>query len=127
MRSLAILLFLQGLPAPDSAVRTCWRGRPLPHCAAFVVTDFAYLRRLNGPPDGGVMAVTGELGAMVNAGPRTAWGATAVKSLGTERSYVGLRLRYRHWLNDETSLDLAPGVTLWGDHDQFALKSPSAT
>ncbi len=119
MRSLILLLILQD--------PTCWRGRPLPHCAAFVVTDFTYLKRLGAPPTEDVMAVTGELGVMANTGPRTAWGATVVKSLGTDRSYVAIRPRYRRWLNDETSVDLSPGILLWGDHDRFRPRFPSFT
>lgn len=50
-----------------------------------------------------------------------------MKSIGADRSYVAVRPRYRRWLNAETSLDLALGVVLSGDHERLTPRYPSFT
>lgn len=113
--------------APATATRPpCFRGRPLPHCESFMITEFHYGKPAFGSRSGDAY-VSGELGGMVNTGPRTAWGGAVVKSFGAERSYLGVRPRYRRWLTDETSLDLSLGILLSGDHERFAPKFPSFT
>ncbi|HEV8264705.1 MAG TPA: hypothetical protein VGQ06_07125 [Gemmatimonadales bacterium] len=118
--------------ASDSTGPTCWRGRPLAHCESFWITDFTYGTRLNAveEPGGGKVKgdyLTWEFGGMVNQGPRHAFGAAMIKSFGHERSYFGVRPRYRRWLNSETSLDVSVGILVSGDHDRFRPRFPSFT
>jgi hypothetical protein len=93
----------------------CFRGRPLPSCATFAVSEFGYGRSSVGETDAFVSpavdpnVVFWELGLMRNVSAHSALGGTV---LFTSRFSLGMKARYRRWLNREFSLDLAPGLTL---------------
>src|SRR5437867_7375406 len=59
----------QGVPAPNAPKALCFRGRPLPSCRAFWLTEFGLSL-----PDG---PFGWELGGMRNVGKRSAVGGTA--------------------------------------------------
>jgi hypothetical protein len=54
--------------------------------------------------------LTGELGWMRNQNQRWAWGATAFLGFGDNADGLGIRPRFRLWLDHTVSLDLAPGL-----------------
>ncbi len=123
-------------PAPreafDSSSGLCWRGRALPTCRTFVLTEIGYYAvgavtqrhfQYTYPTGTGDSVtyryaedamspqLTAELGMMQNTGPRTALGATIVLGFGTGGADVGLKGRYRRWLSPSgMALDLGAGV-----------------
>lgn len=106
-----LFLCLLVLAPPVAAQTSCLRGRPLPTCTNWWITE-PFLGSVHsggtfaGQPHRRSDAVFGiELGAMINATPRHAAGASFVWSTRT----VGARARYRLWLTPELGLDLGPG------------------
>lgn len=131
------------LAAQDSTQATpklCYRGRPLPQCKRFVITEVGYYGRAAGSretftytyptTDGGQQEVsytendigsqlTFEVGLMGNRGPRAALGATLLLGLGTGGADVGLKGRYRRWLTpDGIALDLGAGIVSGGGNSR---------
>lgn len=104
------LLLLSG--GRSLAAQGCFRGRPLPRCRSFWITEAEGGVRLAGPgaPGGELDARLGvELGWMRNLSRRTAiGGGVAVGWDGVE--FVSLRPRYRRWLTPAVALDASPGV-----------------
>jgi hypothetical protein len=102
----------------------CFRGRPLPDCRGFFLTEvytgvaFAHWpasQHFDGLPYVG----EGAVGYLWNLDARQAIGGLAfVEGGGSAQSQIearaGLRFRYRLWLNDAFSLDASPGVALVG-------------
>jgi hypothetical protein len=119
-------------PAPRPPERVCFRGAPPPRCDTFWITDFQYLVRLNpvgpsyGPPEP-TRYLTWELGGMSNAGPRHAFGGALFGALGDEQSHLGMRGRYRRWLDNRNALDLSLGVLIRGEHVRLVARYPSYT
>src|SRR5437762_6360603 len=79
----ACLLFLAGAAAAQTPSRTrdCYRGRPLPPCRSFWITEFGLLGRLNALPEPRTTVdpfFRWEVGGMQNRNERTAFGATIV-------------------------------------------------
>ncbi|MCC6930473.1 MAG: hypothetical protein IT359_15915 [Gemmatimonadaceae bacterium] len=112
--------------------RLCWRGRPIPTCRTFVLTEIGYYAvaavtqrhyEYSYPDGSGGMVTYGyhddmaspqlttELGMMRNTGPRTALGGTLLIGFGTGGGDVGLKGRYRRWLSPSgMALDVGGGV-----------------
>lgn len=110
----------------------CWRGRPLPKCRTFVLTEIGYYGvaavtqqhyqysypGTNGDTvtyryseDAMSSQLTAEVGVMQNLGPRTALGGTFVLGFGTGGADVGIKGRYRRWLSPTgMALDLGAGI-----------------
>src|SRR5262245_31869740 len=108
----------------------CWRGRPLPHCRAFLLFEFSAPRFLTGTKLDMAVAQQGngysryeqglvsqfvfDLGAMRNVSDRDAVGGTVM--VGTivddpsRRWVIGATARYRRWLTPIVSADAATGV-----------------
>ena len=82
----------------------CFRGRPLPECSSFFITEAEVGYVLFGPdlhsfPD----FVFGlDVGLMRNLSPHDAVGISA----GASNRYVTLGPRYRRWLSDKVALDV---------------------
>lgn len=122
----------------------CWRGKPMPACKTFLITEIGFHYRMLRPsrtvsfPGGvGLMPytqkrqaaskfITAELGAMNNVGQRTAFGLTL--SFAGENgnigsgfdASVGVKARYRRWLaSDGVSFEVGAGVE--SREDLFAL------
>jgi hypothetical protein len=102
---------------PDKTISTeprsrCVGGRPLPHCANYLVIDFAVLGALTANEYGSRdNRVSADFGLMQNRGLGSAVGG----SLGIHAgSLVGLSLkaRFRRWLTPQVGLDFAAGVLL---------------
>lgn len=118
--------------APAAAQRApiCFRGRPLPRCRAFFLTEASYLRRLVGTQrtyqqsrfDGASYPISvrdldqqhlsWEVGYMVNRGSQRAVGATLMMGTGDAGARVAAKGRYRYWIDGgDASVDLSLGVT----------------
>jgi hypothetical protein len=106
----------------------CFRGRDRSRCGSFLITEAGVLSVLRGDlGDRREQKMLGflEYGAMVNIGPSSAVGVTALGESGTNHNRVGFRARYRRWLGHGFSIDLAPGVIIWDFEDRFTrYKSP---
>lgn len=103
-------------PAP-ARPHVCFRGRPLPRCSAFWITEFGLAARLTPAEFANGPLYTWELGGMKNRGTRNALGAALFVEGSDEGGAWGLRPRYRRWLNPKTTLDLAPGIAIGGDRN----------
>src|SRR5204863_210263 len=110
----ACLLFLAGAAAAQTQSRTrdCYRGRPLPPCRSFWITEFGLLGRLNALPEPRTTVdpfFRWEVGGMQNRNERTAFGATIVIEADDLGSRYGITPRYRRWLAPSLALDLSAG------------------
>src|ERR1041385_6229671 len=114
MRPLAIALLAvvttAGTPLA-SAAQTCFRGRPLPHCRSFWLTEAEAGAVLAGRSGSGSENVRlgVELGWMRNTAARSAFGG-GIAAGHEQDAYVSLRPRYRRWLRSPCAIDLSPGV-----------------
>jgi hypothetical protein len=114
--SLAAAATLWTLAVTDVAeAQTCFRGRPLPTCRSFWITEAGYARRLSPAEDHGDV----ELGRMWNLGSRIALGGTVTGAYHSGFQLV-LKPRVRRWLRPPLlSAELAAGVVVaggpWGD------------
>lgn len=109
---------------PDTgSSRECFRGRPLPTCKSFWITEAGYAGRLTSgdefrPSDGsststpgGSLLATLELGYMWNVGPRLALGGGV--GAGTfEGIYFAVKPRVRFWASPDVAIDLEPSIRL---------------
>lgn len=106
---------------------TCWRGRPLPACTRFVITELGYLRQIATTrtpitnPDGTLLDSRGDddfggllyidVGMMQNVSARTALGATLTLGSGLYGDRTALTGRYRRWLDTSgVALELSAGL-----------------
>ena len=109
------LMLIGGRVAAQAPTGLCFRPRPRPACSAYMITEFgvgASLSRGEFHPAGPLF--TWELGGMKNLGERSALGVAVFVNgfdLGTG---LGVRPRFRRWLSQEISLDVAPGIILSG-------------
>jgi len=109
--SMVASILLAGTIGPSPAqAQTCFRGRPLPTCGSFWITEAGYGRR---PQEGGEHHFSWELGGMRNLNEESAVGATVYLTLGYSEAW-GLKARYRRWLSSSTSLEVAPGMLIEG-------------
>lgn len=120
---IAVLLAAVLIQTPThtaSASGPCWRGKPLPECRTFLVTELGVYARLDDDPTGATdnpVYFTLDVGLMKNVSPTTALGFTAYGGTGDSHARVGARFRYRRWLSRDFSLDVAPGVIVYGSED----------
>lgn len=101
----------------DAPRELCFRGQPLPTCKSFWIFEAGYVYWLNGHWDH--HTAVWDLGLMANANERLAFGATffAVAG-GGQDPRVGLKARFRRWLNHSTSVEASPGVLLLGGYGE---------
>lgn len=97
------------LPGSSPARKDCFRGRPLPECANYVISEIAYGRNGYSGTNFENNYATAEVGLMFNQGLRAAMGAT-LSQTWSEDNKLGVNFRYRWWMNPYFHLDLAPGV-----------------
>ena len=90
----------------------CFRGKPLPECRSFFVTEAGLSIRLDSHSQSESRSLTFEVGYMVNRGTSSALGATVFLRGVDPVSGIGVRPRYRYWLTKESSLDISPGILL---------------
>ncbi len=104
----------------------CFRGKPAPECKMFFLTeiDLGYILQPNYDESDERFYFNLELGGMYNLNKQSAVGGTffgvnwGPPNCGT---YSGFKVRYRQWLSSSVSLDISPGLSLWGEgkHPQF--------
>jgi hypothetical protein len=106
------LLLLAALGEPLAA-QACFRGRPLPRCRSFWITEaeggVSLVRPATQAGNFGGARLGIEVGWMRNLSPRTAIGG-GVAAGWDGREFVSLRPRYRRWLTPVLALDASPGV-----------------
>jgi hypothetical protein len=103
-RPIAAVALLLSLAAPLRAQQAaCFRGRPLPHCRTFWLTEFGV-----SPFDG---MFGWELGGMRNLGTHSAVGGTLYLRVDGGTAY-GVKPRFRRWLSPVVALDVSPGVII---------------
>lgn len=113
-KHIALVLLLVSVnyaQAQEMATRpsACFRGRPLPICQSFWITESSLLGTLaqNDPfTSTGDPFWSVEVGWMRNMSPTAAVGG----GVAFADTYVSLRPRYRRWINTTTSVDGAVGV-----------------
>jgi hypothetical protein len=88
----------------------CFRGRPKPTCDNFWLTELGFAKRVTSDS---APLYTWELGWMVNRGTRRALGVGVFFQVEDETEF-GIRPRLRLWMSRAISVDLAPGVILFG-------------
>ncbi len=116
-------------PAP-TARRFCLQGRPRARCRGFALLELTTHSHWFGskiddvvtrPGTGGsrwddalASHITGDIGAMVNVGARTAIGGTitggSVRTGGRPLRVLGATVRYRRWLTPAISADAGAGL-----------------
>ncbi len=104
----------------------CFRGKPLPQCKTFWITEFGYSHRLDRQSNADFY-FTWEPGLMRNVGRQTALGATLFLGADEDGHRFGLKPRYRRWLNNSVSFDLGAGVLLGGENNFFNHRFPGLT
>lgn len=107
--------------------KVCYRGRPMPKCDIFILTDLTLQGRIVRPeakirylsydstmrvetvrPNEYVLSL--ELGGMKNLNAKNAAGMTAIFDLDGDEFNVGMKARYRRWLEaNGLALDVGAG------------------
>lgn len=97
--------------------------RPLPECRHFLISEFGVVYRCDNPPEAEAEVWTtflAEVGLMRNVTLQSAVGCALFGEGGGDGSRAGIRGRYRLWLKprgkrpSRSSLDITPGIILWG-------------
>jgi len=131
-----LLLALPFVAKPSAAEETsapptkpshalCWRGKPLPECRSFLITEMGVLARLDhasSEPDSRIVVMF-DLGWMKNVSRREAIGFSGY-ALSGDTSRLGLRGRYRRWLSRHTAIDISPGILLSGENSAIDYDPP---
>lgn len=122
----ALAVAAVGLAASQPlAAQACFAPHPLPRCRSYWITEAGLSARLDPHPQTEGASATLELGYMANTGARSALGAAVFLRGGEPVGGVGIRPRYRRWLGEKVSLDVAPGIVLKAlSGGQFSLRSP---
>ena len=103
--------------APRSFAMT---SGPLPNTRSFMITHLGIAARVDaGSPlyNKGDAYALADLGWMRNVSQRFAVGGDMYVGGDDYRLRFGPKLRLRYWVSRAVSVDLAPGVLLWGDED----------
>jgi hypothetical protein len=131
MRHQRAVLIVVALAAANLAplrplhAQACFTPHPLPRCRSYWITEAGLSARLDPHPGTEGASATLELGYMANMGARSALGAAVFVRGGEPVGGVGIRPRYRRWLGERVSLDLAPGIVVKAlSGGQFSLRSP---
>lgn len=116
----------------STAKRSCFRGRPLAQCRTFWITEFGYSHRFDqqSDPDSSGSSnyyFTWELGRMVNLNTQTALGGTLFVGADEHGWRIGIKPRYRRWLNQTISFDLSTGILIAGGNSELEAKFPGFT
>lgn len=120
--TLATLACAVLLPVPLPAQGFCFHPRPLARCSWFAVTEAGAALSVPSDEDPNL---TFQAGALVNVGPRSSVGGVLVGAVFQNDVRFGVRGRYRHWLTDRVTLDVAPGILLY--NETFTADSPGFT
>ena len=101
--------------APVTA-QVCFRPQPLTACKSTLITEFAAGTRVpSNDPTGRDLYFSGEFGWMANVAASSAIGGALHFGVDDEEdARIAFKPRYRHWLTDATSIDVAAGLLRWG-------------
>ena len=102
-------------PAGAAEPPICFRGRPLPRCRAFWLTEMSFQRRIAGSGEGSTRDLHGhlgwELGGMVNLDSTRAVGGTVMVGTGESGARVAVKGRARRWFDPSGgTLDISAGA-----------------
>jgi hypothetical protein len=114
---LAAALFAAALVPQPTVAQTCFKGRPLPQCRHFFLTEATLLHRLDMPSGASFDESTAlglSTGLMRNITPTTAIGVAGYLQTDTYELSGVLQVRFRRWLTDRMILELAPGLGVGG-------------
>lgn len=118
--TLLLIAAARAAAAQDSTIkpdRSCFRGRPLPACRSYWITEAGYGIRLSSVDQhtssapGGSILPSVAVGGMRNFGSRVAVGGTLETGL-LGGLYVAVKPRVRYWVSRDAALDLSPGFLL---------------
>jgi hypothetical protein len=101
--------------------RLYFRGRPLPKCRNFLITELGFRRIISGRDPGASGAgMSVDLGLMRNVSPGSAGGLCLYHGAYDEGTSTGFRARYRYWRPDHSgrprsaSVELGAGLLVGG-------------
>ena len=101
----------------------CFRGRPVPECRTFWITEVGLGYRISHPDVNERGWPTSEIGLMYNLNEHYAIGATSYASYDAkfEEFRGGAKLRARRWFNRDLSVDVSGGLLFLGHgyHQDF--------
>ena len=96
--------------------QTCFNGKPLPDCKRFWVTEFTYGKQVDEhAEDGHLLSL--DLGMMFNLAKKHAVGGSCYGDFLKDSDWidnyrVGLKAKYRYWMNSTFSIDADVGGTI---------------
>ncbi len=99
---------------------------PVSECKSFLITEFGVFYGLDKSSDqSNLRLVTWELGLMENRNEHSAIGGTFVLAADPDggASRLGLKARYRYWLTNKKSVDIAPGILFSSSKTGFEFPS----
>ena len=133
--SVFVLLLILG-NFTQSEAQFSWKAKRYPECRSFAVTDFQALIRLSPTPYQelrffrydtleaverhslkGKVSLISDLGLMRNLNTHYAIGLSHIMAVnfgGEDGFYGGFKLRLRRWLNKKSSIEVSPGLLIWG-------------
>ena len=117
MRWIRLLLVgLLVLVCAEANAQMCFRGRPLPDCKSFWITEFTYGIEL-APEDTRGHILFPDFGVMVNLNEKHAVGGSYIAEflINTDHPKVllhGPKLRYRYWMGDGFNLNASAGLLM---------------
>jgi hypothetical protein len=109
-----------GVDQPSAPRSFAMSSGPLPGTRSFMITQVGVAARVDaGSPlyNKGDAYAFADLGWMRNVSRRLAVGGNMYVGGDDYRLRFGPKLRLRYWVSRAVSVDLAPGVLLWGDED----------
>jgi|GEM_PF-2180468 len=116
--------------APPGAVvgKACYRGRPSPPCRSFWITEFGGAWYTVPPigqeaPESRELLFLWEMGWMRSRSARDAVGASVFFATSDEVMRAGVRGRYRRWLGDELSVDVAPTLIVLQSNQAYDVRA----
>lgn len=91
----------------------CFRAQSLPNCKSYFITETGLrfnLKRDNTHDEGSLVT---DIGWMRNLDSDQAVGLTLYQAIDGDSYRVGIRPRYRRWLNENTALDFSAGLLVY--------------
>lgn len=126
LRILAMGTLLVLVPRATWSKDLYFRGRPLPECRTFFLTEFGFRMQLAGThlysgEETPSYLTQWEFGLMKNMNPKYALGGTLFAMLTEDAAefHFGFAPRLRRWLNPNFSLDFSPGVVFASTNHAF--------
>jgi hypothetical protein len=99
-----------------------FRGRPLPECKEFWILEEHFEQKLTGNfnsnHDGNTF-LSFDVGHMFNLSRHHALGGSFYFTADDSRNHLGIRFRHRYWITNKLAWDLAPGIVLSSETDNF--------